>query len=352
MRCTLTAVITLAALSACEGGTAMTPDDSGAAEPDLELVELDPPKLDLGADIEGIHSVFCYTLSAAVQAPRKTALQYHWEIVEFPEGSLSARAFNQGTAQGPFPGIDCTNCICPAGQNVEAEPCLLTDAPGIWRVRLALTVTQPCPSGSCTSTVSDEVRITVPPALGIGLTWAPTALLDLHLIWLPEGSNTMDPTPWEDGFYDCTWDNPYPDWGSDRGEPGVVCESDLCTCARGGGVQGWCRQPGAMEPYACIDMRNDCNYLRDDWIGDEGGDVVLVNEPLPGTYRLVVTYTAGGSDGETHTAVLRVWWYDTMLTEVTASVAPGEIWVVGNLVVATGTDGRPTATFLVEPISP
>lgn len=356
MRRTLTALIALGALAACEGGTAMTTDDGGddgdTVEPDLESVDLDPPTLDLGADVEGIHSVLCYTLSPEINAPGARAIEYLWEIIEFPESSVAARAFNEGAPQGPAPGIFCTNCICPAGQNTAAEPCLLTDAPGIWRVRLTLTVTQPCQSGICTFTIVDEMQITVPPALGIGLTWAPTALLDLHLTLLPDGTVKTDPTPWKDGFYDCTWDNPYPDWGSDRGEPGLVCESDPCVCAREGGEQGWCRRPAPMEPYACIDMRNDCNYIRDDWIGEEGGDVVLVNDPSPGTYRLAVSYTAGGSDGETHAAAVRVWWYDTMLTETVLSIAPGEIRIVGAIVVEAGMDGRTTATFLAEPISP
>lgn len=355
MRCSFNVAIVLSTFAGCESNDSRVAPDEGVAAPDLAPDSkgvLDPPTLELGPDIEGVHSVFCHTLLPDIFAPGATDVAYRWSVIEFPEGSEAARAFNEGAPQGPAPGIFCTNCICPAGQNTAAEPCLLTDVPGIWRVRLTLTVAQPCQSGTCVTSLSDELTITVPPALGIGLTWAPTALLDLHLIRLPDGSSEMDPVPWKDGFYDCTWDNPHPDWGEDRGEPGVVCESDPCVCARAGSEQGWCRRPAAGEPFACIDMRNDCNYIRDDWIGDEGGDVVLVNDPSPGTYRLAVSYTVGGSDGETHAAAVRVWWYDAVLTEVVLAIAPDETRVVGDIVVEESKDGRSDATFLVEPISP
>jgi hypothetical protein len=138
------------------------------------------------------------------------------------------------------------------------------------------------------SLMSDRVLVTALPAerLLVELVWdSPVADLDLHL---------LAPGGLPNGALDCYWGNREPEWGN----------------------------PGTADDPA---------LLRDDLMGF-GPETVAYQEPLDGTYRLLVDYYAAHtpSGREPTTATLRVFVDGFLAAEIAKRLdSQGESWGVG-----------------------
>ncbi len=172
------------------------------------------------------------------------------------------------------------------------HPSFTPDLVGVYEAELYVT-----DSIGCTSLLPDRVVVTALPAekLVVELVWdSPIADLDLHLL-APGG--TLG------GPLDCFYDNPAPDWG----ETG--------------------------------DQADDPWLKRDDLMGF-GPEITAYDEPLEGTYQLVVhyfsTHTASGQ--ESTSATLRVFINGLLDAEIARDLeSQGQVWTAVEVLWPEGT---------------
>ncbi len=175
---------------------------------------------------------------------------------------------------------------------LEAQPSLIPDLVGIYEVELFVTDTT-----GLTSLLPDRVAIAAIPAerVLLELVWdSPVADLDLHLI---ASGGTFG------GLLDCFYGNRDPDWGEKN------------------------------------NLADDPQLKRDDLVGF-GPEIIGYNEPVDGSYTLVVDYFASHtpSGQEPTTATLRVFADGLLEAEIVRRLeAQGQRWQVASIAWPEGT---------------
>lgn len=298
---------------------------------------------------------------------------YRWAVTDWPVGSETAVAFNEGVPQEPT-YVDAPSC--PSAQNVAPEPCFIPDVPGTYRFSLQVADVRPlcglgnpadpcgddseCCSFQCTAFCGGEAGVglcregggciiegvntsemevrAAGDGLIVYLTWNGTGDFDLHLVddfagrcvtgaqscsgdHHCAGEDTCDLSHrrWR-GQGDCYWQNPQPDWGAPRTNNGVACQTSF-DCLE------YSQYPDCLGPIGdtrCTNTLDDPRLAKDESVAF-GPEIIRLRKPIfapgpPNIYHLGVHYFPDVVNYQARTATLRVFYEGT---EVFPAAQPG-----------------------------